>query len=157
MAVTSIAAAVIARYGTLTFSGKPKTLWLGPASAKNGDGTSVDLPIVEFFEEQGQLDQTFEHHPMMVRVPFRFEVFGATLASAWAVTKGILWNGSTPDLAAGISTGATLTYDANTYSHRGVKLLSWPMSEGMLDPRDPSAGRVYRVAWRIEVSAEWTG
>lgn len=100
---------------------------------------------------------TFEGHPLMVRAVYRFEVYAKTLETAWAIAKGVLFDGSAPTAAAGLYTGGTLTYAANSYSHRGLRLVAWPTAAGMLDPREPAAGRVYRVVWRLEASAEYVG
>lgn len=160
MASRSVPGAAQDLYASLTFSGKPATLWFGQASLKNADGTTVDLPLVEFYQESGNTPVTMEHNPLMVETVLRFEVWAKTLETCTSIVLGILFNGGAVGAGSGFFDGGTLTYAANSFSHRALEFAGpiFPaLFEGTLDPRSPDAGRAYRGTFRIKVKAEYVG
>lgn len=159
MASRSIPGALIELFDSLTFTGKPSQLWFGQASLRDKAGAAVNLPLVEFFQERGTTPITFTHQPFMVQNTYRFEVWAVTLEACTDIVLGLLFNGGAVTAGAGFWHG-TLTYAANSYSHRALEFAGGPFPaefEGLLDPREPAAGRVHRGTFRLRVQAEYVG
>jgi hypothetical protein len=92
--------AIIEKYGTLTFTGKPSYLWLGAAPLVDPAGNVVTMPIVQFEIASVQSVITLEGTRVETwRV--NFEVYAESISNSQNIAYGVLYNRQSPEDRAG--------------------------------------------------------
>lgn len=150
-----IVAAIIERFNTFAYSGKPLDLWTGVVPTKRADGSAVDLPVAVIFDDGGSNDTTYEHSFLTTK-NVRITVAAVTKTACINAVLGILFNGGGPADGLGLHFAASLPFAANSYVLKHMRLTNdWKAEE--LKDRSGNALRVWGAYLNFEVIAQYTG
>jgi len=151
MAMTSIIKAIQTKWSTLTFTGKPATLYFGVVPLESPAGSAVDLPIC-WLEAKGVKYQTTFEAPALFTYSFDFRCTDDDLATVESMVFGFLFNGSSPDARGGFIMCDTMTMPS-TYAFMACQIASEVMIKPT-DKRQKQALRAYEATVPFQVQVE---
>lgn len=146
----SVIGATIQFFGTLTFPGRPDTLWFDGIPLRDKFGNPLELPTVELTDGGTELEYDFQYNPMEV-TNLTFTVRAVTLAEADGIVLGIRFNGQPVADRAGFDFMPPTSFPVTGQSLKAYV----PGSERRTreSARDPAAQPVYRIDLQYRVEA----
>ena len=150
-----VIAAIIERFNTFVFAGKPLDLWPGVVPLKRVDGSAVDLPVAAITDEGGQNTSTFEHSFLTAKT-VGIVVVAESKAATITAALGILFNGGAVNGGLGLHYADGLPFAANTYVFKSMHLTNDPQYTELAD-RTGRALRAWQTTLKFEVLIHFTG
>ncbi len=149
MSTTSVIGAVMDRYDTFTFTGKP-SLYFDKAPNRTALDTPTTLPYVILKDKGTEPLYDFEHN-VEETTKLDFEVWALSLATADAIAYGIHFNGGAINAGLGMDFADTLA----TLTGQTLKEMVWERERrSQEDPRNQSASLAFKILMSYHVSTE---
>jgi len=154
MAERSIIEAVQARYAGLGFAGKPADLWYGDPPVKRADGTAVQLPLAQLYDDGGSTEAVGGLYDL-IRQRMRIEVYVESMTAAKTIELGLKYNGGAHDGGVGFHFADGLPFDASILF---MAMYMTDESQFEFQPdRSAGANRVYLLTMKFVVEAMFRG
>ncbi len=147
--MATIISSVQAKFDSLSFDGKPNTLYFGQAPMLNPNGTKLDFPLMQFYHEGTSGPATLEGDPIQFWA-FRFEGYAASIAGIEALTWGVWYNNLPPTERNGFAYASTWSVP-DEYEFQSMEPVAntFPLFTQIPNMRDANSSPAYQSTWRM--------